>query len=279
MSLKRNHRRKKTLEQEYAKVIILDYIRKFSEGRKLYLPEYLSEELKLSDSTQLIGKLLRQNYLEKQGTDMVCITKKAEKYLQEKADYIKFFNLAVPYVSVEEYEAEKQAMKAEQSFESVMITVLLKKIKTLKEQDRYEAVKNLHFDIASLYELLGYRPQAMYHYLTTLYYETSGLEYYDKFLGFIARRSTAKEMEKLYSYTCIDPQIVAGIKRMKDSYVDEMIDKVFETNPISINLCLKEKYGELVTDIVNEDYKHKEWQIYFWQTYKQLIDRAAILKR
>lgn len=266
--------RNKTLEQEYARVVILDYVRKFSEGKKLYIPEYLNEELKLSDSAQVIGKLVRQKYLKRSGTDIVHLTAKAEAYLEDREDYIKFFNLAVPYVAINEYEAEKAAMKEKQSFEAIMITVLLKKIKCLKDEDRFEAVKNLHFDIATLYEQLNYQPQAMYHYLTALYYETSGLEHYDSFLRFIAKKSTAKEMERLYSYTCIDPQIIAGIKRMKDNYQDDMVDKIFEKNPISINLCVKEKYRELASDIVNGNYVNKDWQIYFWQTYKKLITKA-----
>lgn len=261
----------KTAEREYAIAVVLNYIDKFAEKKELYIPEYFKTELKISGDVSFVQKLIKQGYLAKDAAKAVALTEKGKSYLTAKSDYVKFFNTASAYVEITEYEAEKQRTEGDKSFESVMIALLLKKIKDFKLQDDFIAVRNSHFDIAGLYEQIGYKPQAMYHYLTALYYETSGLEYYDTFLKYIAKKCTAKTMEQLYGFTCIDPQIITALIRLKDNYTEDMIQRIFEKNPININLCTEEKFKELAESIIGETFVNREWQVYFWEAYKGLI--------
>ena len=255
-----------------AEVVLLDYIMNFSQDKDLFIPLYFKEELQIEDCQPLIRKLEKQGLLYKDDKGVLSVSEKGRIFLNENDDYVKFFKAAVQCVSISDYMEQKRKMKSNQNFTAVMVTLLLKQIPEHKKRDDFIGVKNLHFDIGYLYEYGGYRPQAMYHYLTSMYYETCGLEYYDNFLKYIDKKQTAKELERLYSYTYISPQIMNGIKRVKDTFCDEMVDKIYKDNPISINICNKENFKELACAIIEEKYVNKDWQMFFWKKYKKLIE-------
>lgn len=265
-------KQKKSVEKKLAEVVLMNYIDNHQYTNDLYIPTYFKEELQIADCSALIKKLEKKRLIYKQEeTKIISLTEQGKKTLIENADYVEFFKAAIPCVSIWDYEKQRKKMKQNSDFTAVMITLLLQKIPALKKKDDFVGVKNLHYDIGYLYEEGGYSPQAMYHYLTSLYYEICGLEYYDDFIKYIENEQSAKALEELYSYTYINPQLMSGIERMKDTFYDDMVDAIYKNNPISINICNKDKFKELSRAIIEGKYVNKDWQIFFWTNYKKLI--------
>lgn len=267
----RNSRDSKTIGSMYTTVVLLDYIRTYCAGVPLYLPEYLNRELGIVDAYTTANSLVRQHLLERQEEGVVRLTEAGLALLQEQETYVRFFRCASPYVTILDYEAQAKEMDAGTPFPAVMTALLEAQLLQRREQGDFEAVKNLHFDIAAICEEAGEDDRAVRHYVTALYYETSGVEYRERFQMLANRQKTARELEQLYSYTCIDPQIVAGIKRLQAAYTAEMADAVFTDDPLSINLCPREQFRALITDILQDTFDNREWQIFFWRAYKERI--------
>lgn len=261
-------------EEEYNKTVLLNYIKNNVQQKDIFGPTYFKEELNIQDLGGLINDLFKQKYIETDKDERVVLRQKAETLLEKNSDLIEFFNLANVYTDISEYQEAKITRGKDKSFQNIMISLLLKKVELAKQNDNYMAVKNMHSDIAELYEQTEYKPQALYHYLTAMYYEVSGLEYYDKFLEYISGECDAKELKACYDYAYIAPNLIKGVSRLKESYIEEMVDKIYMKNAININLCRIDKFKELVNSIVINKFENRLWQIYFWQAFKGLIISA-----
>lgn len=276
--IKRN-RKDIIIKQEYITAIFLYYFSNYSYKKEdNFLPLFFNKELKLCDRRGMLNKLISKKFLTITSDGIYEITEEGQKFLLEKADYISFFELAIPDIDICEYVVTKNNLKNDESFEGIMITLLLKKIDICKMNDDYMGVKNLHFEIGKLYEMLSFFPQAMYHFLTSLYYEVSGLEYYDQFTKYMEGSCTKKELERVYSYTYIDPKLIIALENIKDTYIDEMTDTIFNNNLLRINLCSKEMFKKLVISIINEDYKNYKWQEEFKNHFSKLVSYAENIK-
>lgn len=273
------NRKYKKIKREYITAIFLYYFSNYSYKKEdNFLPSFFNEELKLCDRGGMLNKLISKKFLTITSDGVYEITEKGHKFLLEKSDYISFFELAIPDIDICDYLDAKNFLRSDESFEGIMITLLLKKIEIYKMNDDYVGVKNLHYEIGELYEKLSYYPQAMYHFLTSLYYEVSGLEYYDQFTKYMEGSCTKKELERVYSYTCIDPKLIIALENIKDAYIDEMTDTIFNNNLLRINLCSKEMFKKLVISIINEDYKNYKWQEEFKNHFSKLVSYAENIK-
>ena len=58
---------------------------------------------------------------------------------------------------------------------------------------------------------------------------------------------------------------------MLRQYYDEMSDTVYEKNKISVNLCTKEKFKDLVKDILTGTLDERKWQGYFRSAFNGAI--------
>lgn len=250
----------KKLLNVYALVVLLDYADKYSLAEDISQPAYFRVELGIDDEVAFIRKAEKQKYIKKDNNGTFELTVKGEKFLEKYGDYLEFFNIATPYVNILEYENEKKNAGTNSTFEVTMITLLLKKIKQLEAKDDYEGVKNLHYDIGRLYEKIDYKGQAMYHYLVSLYFEVSGLNYYDKFLGYMTKKCSRKELESSYNYVYIDPNITKAINGLGQVYYGDMAEAVYEKNKISVNLCSKSKFEDLVNEIISGNFNLDNWQ-------------------
>lgn len=269
--LKNNKKSDKQVRMDYAVVVFLDYIKKYPITKHFLPPSYFKEELHIDDARALLRKLEKRKYIIKDKNGHFTITSKGERKINSNGDYLKFFETAVPYVDILDYNKRKEE-KYDISFEKIMIAVLLEKIKQLEEQDHYIGVKNLHYDIGELYYKIDFKGQAVYHYLVSLYFEISGLQYYDKFLDFIQGKCKKKDVEEIYEHNYIDPYIIESIIKVGDVYYDDMSDTVFERNKITINLCTREKFKELVNDIITQTYDTQKWQKYFRKTFNGMTN-------
>lgn len=263
----------KNIQFKLVEVVFLDYIRQYRVENELTNPVYFKEELEINDVKGLIKKLIRKGYLIKKD-GATAITDEGILFLKKNEDYLAFFKLGIPYVTINEYQRWKNKLKKEYKFEEIMITLLLDKIKILEKQDDFHGVKNMHYDVGDLFEKCGYRGQAIYHYITALYLSVSGIEYYDKFLSFIEKKIKKEELKNTYTDIYIEPYIIKSIKRVGEKYSDAVVDAVYEKNKISINLCPREKCKEIVEEIIEGQFKIEIWQGWFKAAFNVLVNAA-----
>lgn len=269
----------KDILNNLALVVALNYIKNMELKKDFSIPAYFRDELGIEDAKSLIRKLEKKNYISYDDVGMLNVTSAGENFLKAHDDYLKFFSLAIPEITVFEYRSIKEKSAAKEPFEKIMIMVMLKKINQLVKRDDYAGVRNLHFDVGRLYCKLGYKGQAMYHYLVSLYFDVSGLKYYDYFLKFISDRITEKELKLAYEYIYMDVYLIEEIRNISDVYNDNIVDAIYEKNKININLLTNEKFKELVQDIISAKPYEEKWQGYFRAAYNALVNAASKTKK
>lgn len=262
------------IQKKYAEAVFLDYINKNSPGMASEYPGYLKEELHITDIHVFAKRLIRAGYAVQQD-QYIVLTEAGETLLHERENFVKFFELGNIYLTIQDY-AAKKAEKPNKSFEIIMIELLREKVDEYRKKDDYEAVKKLHLDIAVLYESISFPLQALHHYLIVLYFDVSGLEYYDLMLRYVNGREKMEKVKNSFDFVYIRPEVESGIKRLKDSYDKSIIDWIYENNKISINLCNKSHFVALVEDIMNDKLTELGWQEYFRHTFRKLVDTVPV---
>ena len=153
--IKRN-RKDIIIKQEYITAIFLYYFSNYSYKKEdNFLPLFFNKELKLCDRRGMLNKLISKKFLTITSDGIYEITEKGQKFLLEKADYISFFELAIPDIDICDFVDAKNFLRSDESFEGIMITLLLKTIEIYKLNDDYVGVKNLPYEIGELYEKLS----------------------------------------------------------------------------------------------------------------------------
>lgn len=266
---------KKKIEKKYAEVIFLDYIKRFSGKHEFSWPRYFSDEFGIWDASMFQRHLIREGYLFRDREGKLVLTEKGNRYVRQNDDYLKFFDLAVSYVDITEYEKARRIMKSETKFEAVMITLLRGKINLLKAADDFTAVKELHVEVAKLYERLGMKPQAVYHYLTFLYFQTSGLEYYDRFIAYINGKISKDQLALSFAGIYINFDMINMLNDSGEIYYEEMSQRVYDENPIRLNICTKNNFKQLVGEIIAGTYKNAVWQKIFKKDFLKLVETAS----
>lgn len=274
MDIEKKKNNSKDAETILAKVVFTDYVDKYCQGKKEFIqPTYFKDELKIEDPRSFEKKMIKDGYIKKDGG--LAVTEKGYKLIEQYGDYLRFFYIATPYGNITDYQRWRNKKRSYQtSFEETVITMLSDKLKSFREQDDYKAVENIHFEIGRQYHSASYDAQAMYHYLNSLYFEVSGLQYYDRLVMFMLGKNTRKSLEAEYDGVYIDPHLVAAIQEIKDVYYEDMADAVYKKNPISINMCTLDKFKELAEDIIAGRYDMEKWRGYFFSAFNGLIRTA-----
>lgn len=255
---------------EYVRSIFLRYIMDHPEANHMtFFPAYFQRELNLSDSYTYLRKLIKKGYLVRKNEGILQLSEKGREAIKD--EYIQLFDIATPYVTFSEYEEEKEQTKTQGPVEVILLSVLLKKLKLLKRENNYIGVKDVHLDVAELYERANITDRAMYHYLVSLYYDISGLEYYDELILYTKGKRTKLHAEQTFSGICIRPQVMQGIYRLKESYDPQMVHDIFEKEQININLCSESRMKMLVEELLTGKYEYSEWRKYFWKNYRNMI--------
>lgn len=266
-------RSKRNSWDEYVRSVFLRYIANHPEvNQTSYFPTYFQSELNISDSYAYLKKQLKKGYLVRENKDVLLLSDKGKAAIKE--EYIRFFDAATPYVTFSEYVAEKELLNAQESAEVTMLSVLLKKIQTLKNENNYIGVKDVHLDAAQLYEKAGVPEQAMYHYLVSLYYDVSGLEYYDELILYAKGKRKRQQAEKAFYGIYIRPQVMNGIRRLKDIYDPQMVHEIFKREQININLCTESWMRILTEDLYNDTYDYSVWCKYFEKNYRSMLQNC-----
>lgn len=285
----------KSQQWEYTATMLLKYIENNSSEFDFCRTKHFGSDINISKNKILLSKLLKSGYIRKnenisiistvegrkfisEGT--LLLTEKGRIFLSEHEDFTEFYNFKMSYAGFCDYQRIKRQQKNKaESFEAVMIMLLLRKINERKKDDDYIGVKELHFTVGELYEKISYKPQAMHHYLISLYYDVSGLEYYDNFLEYIEDKETEVRLKETYKGIHIDSQTIANINKNKDVYHDDMVDSIYEKNPISINLCTRANFKKLIFDILNDGFEYDKWQETFSEAFNRMIEVAKNYKK
>ena len=260
---------KSNIQKEYAEAVFLDYINKKNPEINDDYSLYFKEELRIVEGRTFAKKMIRSGYAAVQNGKVV-LTKSGRGLLHDREDLIRFFNLGNVYVTLQDYAARKK-LRPQKDFEMIMTELLREKAVEFTEQDNYEAVGRLHLDIATLYEQASFPLQALHHYLITLYFDVSGLEYYDLLLHYMEGKYKKDKVKAQYDGVYFRPEVLAGIRRLKDSYENDIVDWVYANNQININLCNKSRFVCLTNDIVQNSFSELEWQAVFRQNFEKIL--------
>lgn len=263
----------KKTQNIYAAAVVLNYIKHNHMDKYMSEPAYFREELAIGDFRIFLRKLINGGYIVKD-KNVFKVTDKGERFILKYADYIDFFETATIYADITEYQDKKEELRRDKRFEAVMISLLLQKIIDFEKKDDVIAVKNIHVEVGDLYNRLEYKGQALYHYLVALYFEVNGLEFYESFLKYINNQCTKIEFEESYVYIYIDPYIINAIASLGEIFYDEMADAVYKKNQISINMCTREKFKDMVEEIISGTFDREKWQGYFHTGFKALVKAA-----
>lgn len=271
---KQKKKEKKNIEKIFARVIFLDYMSKFGSTHNFVQPSYFKDELGIVDVKFFQKKMIRHGYMKKYKSGDFAFTQKGKKFLEDHEDYIRFFNMAIPNMDIWDYERIKRRAKENDLFETVIIAALIIRIKELEKEDNFVAVRQLHQEIGDICVSSELYPKAAYHYLCSLYFQVSGLEYYNIFIDYMNERISRDELIAGWERMHIYYDTVRAITDV-DKYIDDaMVDKVFKNNLINMNLCRQDVFEQLVDDIKKGEYDDKKWQEIFHKAFVDMIEIA-----
>ncbi len=263
-------RSKRKSWDEYVRSVFLSYIANHPNVNQVtYFPTYFQRELNIADSYSYFKKQLKKGFLVREKKDVMRLSEKGREAVKD--EYIRFFDAVTPYLSFFEYIEEKERMGDRESVELTMLSALLKKLQMLKNENNYIGVKDVHLDVAQLYEKAEIADQAMYHYLVSLYYDISGLEYYDDLILYARGKRKREQCEKAFCGICIRPEVMQGILRLKEVYDPRMVHDIFEREQIRINLCTERRMQMLAEDLCNGTYDYSSWRKYFEKNYRSML--------
>lgn len=261
----------------FVRSIFLRYIDEHpSSAQYAYFPPFFQWELEITDGYAYLRRMLRQGYLKKDEAGNVVLTDQGRDAIQD--EHVRLFDLGNPYVPVVEYMKEKTRLGPDATFEEIMLSVLLKKLPATKEQDDFLAVENMNLDAALLYESAGDGKNAVYYYLTALYYETCGLEYYEKLVRYVHGKCKADDVRAEFRGICIHPEVMEGLRRLKDHLDPAMIPEIFKREQIAINMCTEKAFAQLVEELCQGTYDYNLWNARYEKIFSQMIKMAKKYK-
>ena len=277
--------KKESIKDVYINTLFLKYIESNKSESRILKKKFLDEKLEINPKI-LLNQLLKKGYLSRKKDisiastskgrklvveGIICLTDKGQKYLSDRKDLISFFEFASPYVSIAEYQAMKKRMKEGWTFEKVMIYILVKKLNSFKSSSDYISVRNISSDLGYLYSQIGDKTRAIYNYMTALYFDISGIEYYRKFKAYIKGNITEKELRMSYEGMYIEPYIISCIRAMGTGYRSDMPDHIYKENKINMNLCTRNRFEGLVYDIMGDKFSYRGWEEYFRKAFDRMI--------
>ncbi|MBQ2062674.1 MAG: hypothetical protein II458_08400 [Oscillospiraceae bacterium] len=262
----------------YVRSVFLRYIDEHpSSAQNAYFPPFFQRELDLSDCYSYLHRMQRQGYLKKNESGCLVLTGKGRETMRE--DHLRLFDLADPYVSVSEFMEERKRHDDGDSFDQTMLAMLLKKIPLMKEEDDFSAVKIIHLDVARLYEEMGVCDRAVYHYLTALYYDVSGLNCYDKLVQYVHGKCKRSDAKDAFRGLVVCPEVMDGLRRLRDSFDPGMVGEIFQREQISINMLTQQSFTELARALCDGTYDYNTWQTRGETAYGKMLAQAERLRK
>lgn len=271
-----DRRERNKIFSDYGKVVFLNCFMN-SDKYALQNISYLKSDFNIGDTDSYIKNLLKNKYLFKKGRNTV-ISQKGLKFLKHKKDYLDFFEMAIPYVDIFDYVKCRKRQQKSKSFEDVMLKLLNEKAMEYQKACDEIAVINLNYEIGKIYQQKQDENKALYHYLTALFYNVSGLEYYESFVDYMDGRLDFEELKKTYNGICIDVSLKKSIAELKACYIEDMAEIVYDKNPVNMTLCRCEDFKKLIADILAGKFDENKWQTYFDKMFALTLRLASLKK-
>ena len=267
---------KRKVRSGYARSVFLRYVEDHpASAQYSSFPLFIREELGISDGHVYLHRMLRQGLLERT-KEGAALTEEGRKAIDR--DDIRFFDLANPYVTIYEFRAELEKQGDGATFESAMLAVLTRKIPLMKSRDEYLAVENISLDAAVLFENSGQPRQAMHYYLMALYYETCGLEYYEKLVRLVHSKCKKDSVKNDYRGVCVHPEVVDGMHRMRDAFDEKMVEELFQSERIAINMLSRKDFMTLAKSLCEGTYDYNKWNAKYGKNFTHVLEQAEKYK-
>lgn len=268
--------RRGTVQSNYARSVFLRYVDEHpASAQYASFPMFMRDELGITDGHAYLRKMLHRGLL-KRGEDSIVLTDAGRSAIDQ--DDLRHFDLANPYVTIFEYRAAQQKLGDGASFEKIMQTILLRKLPQMKEKDDFCAVEHIALDAAVLFKQDGQAQQAMKYYLIALYYETCGLEYYEKLVRLVHSKCKPESVKNDYRGICIQPEVVEGMHQLRDAFDPKMVDNIFQTEQIAINMVTRKDFTELARSLCDGSYDYNAWNAKYGKAFAHVLDQAKIFK-
>lgn len=262
----------------YVRSVFLRYVGNHpATMQNAYFPPFFQRELDLSDCYGYLRRMYRQGYLEKGEDGCLTLTDRGREAIRE--DHLRLFDMANPYVSVTEFERAREARGADEPFAPTMLALLLGKLPRMKEEDNFNAVRDIHLDVAQLYEQLEEPEQAVTHYLTALYFDVSGLDCYDQLVRYVQGRIKRSDAKGAYRGLAVRPEIADGLRRLKEYFDETTVDRIYREEPISITMLSRSELSRLAQDLCQGTYDYKAWQTRGEAAYGKILAQADRFKK
>lgn len=292
----RKHEKKKQKEkwqEDYLDTIFLSRFEEPHTETEISCRMQFDSDLRIPDSRLWMNRLLKAGYLKKEKSvaitstakgrtilseTVISMTEKGKTFLAERQDFLLFFEFASPYVSISDYRKWKQHT-GKSDFETVMIPLLMSRLNQHRKRNDYLAVQNLFCEIGELYERISHKPQALYSYLTALYFEASGLDYYRYFLKYMRNQMSREALRSCYTGLYLDPGIRRRLRGVKDEYREGLIEQIYQKFPVNMHLSTRKQFRKLVLEILDNQFSNRSWQAVFQENFNRMISAADEYKR
>lgn len=264
---------------EYAKVIYAYYTSQYKVKEIADYPSYIADEIGLGFNVPFIKKMDKEGLL-KISEEEIELTEEGKVLIDKNPMYIDLFNMGSPYVSLIDFEDRRKALGEGKSFNEIVIDILEEKLTANRQAHRYVAVESLHTELGNIYLEEGEKEKALAHYMATLCYSVSGIKEYKYVRQYRNKQITAKELLVQYdNCVYVDPYILDGMKTLKESYRQEMVDEVYDEEKLAYTLCSRERFIELMESVLDGKYENKVWQSVISEVFRKRMKFKPKKKR
>lgn len=198
---------------------------------------------KKADIVKRIVSSGKADYLQRQMPSTYSLSEKGKEFLEQNDDCVQIHRHKTWMIDWAEYSAVKR--KTNGSFYTVCNEILLGRAASDKRLfGRIE-----YLNLSKLEDEFGDKRRALRYLLQVLYIDVSGvmgLSSYDYYRQGIYNKKTLEEM--FVSNVPIAPGIIEGIKKYKEHYEKEIIDKLFSWK-LPIMICEKQLFEDMVNSI------------------------------
>ncbi|MCI7304506.1 MAG: hypothetical protein SOR93_19215 [Clostridiales Family XIII bacterium] len=286
-------KQKEKWEEAYLDTLFLSWFEEPHTETEIYRRMQFDSDLRSFGSRNWMKRMLKAGYLKKEKSvaitstakgrtflseAVISITEKGKAFVSKRQDFLLFFKFASPYVTISDYQKWKRRT-GKSDFETVMISLLMSKLNHHRKQNDYLGVQNLFCEIGELYERISCKPQALYSYLSALYFEASGLDYYEYFLKYIRNQMTREELQGGYEGLYLSPGIRSRLQGVKDKYQEGLIEHIYQKFPVNMHLSTKKQFQKIVLEILENRFSNYRWQAVFQENFDRMISVVDEYKR
>lgn len=259
-------------KKEYSEAVFLRYVN----GKRILdsnqYPAFFSDELGILDAPKLHKELISSKMLSKQG-DVYGLTEKGTRFLEAHPYELEFFDSAVSYMTWEDF-VSINGTEVDGPFDAKLFDAMVTTGYKLREKQVYPEVSNVFRDIAAAIRSQGDFVNALYYYIVAVYYDYSGIKFYNSMLMYMNGNLKRKALIDTYSTNESSAAVVKAIFELKEYFSPDMIERVFSTEITNINLCGIDDFRLIVDSMLEGKYDREYWNEKMYKNYVKIIKVA-----